>query len=191
MGMSVRRALLAGLLVGALLAPAVPVRASATADLAAFVRKTRTMTFDDFKPLRGADVESGEWKALGDYGRSLSRCLIVDIPSMSSLVNSGEGGAPYSSALQCDGARTKMTQAALVAWAIATIAPLLPTMKMKKNPANKRSDRTSVVWTDESGLTIDFIAYGKGDAKKYPHASYVIDVEVLSPQSMATPSPTP
>jgi len=191
--MSLRNAALCALLVGALVSPAAPARADATADLRTFVSKTVPLTFADYTGLHGAPVphRQGEWTSPMVYGPSLTRCLVVDLPSLSSFFGGTPGDAPYSSALQCDGAKTSMTQAQLIAWAIKTIAPLVPGYTIKQYPATKKSDRWSVLWKNATGQTVDFIAYGKNDAKRYPHVAFVIDVEQLSPATMATPTPAP
>jgi hypothetical protein len=189
--MSVLRYAAACGILAALMAPAVPARASATTDLQSFVRKTAPLTFPDYIALRGAATQKGEWKSAAVYGPSLTRCLVVDLPSMDSLFGGTPGQYPYSSALQCDGAKTKMTQAALVAWAIKTIAPLAPGRTMKRYPPSKRTARWSVTWKNATGQTIDFIAYGtKDDLKNHPRVGYVIDIEQLSPATMATPAPS-
>jgi hypothetical protein len=190
--MSLRHAALCALLAGALILPAAPARADATADLRSFVSKTAPLTFPDFVGLHGPRLKEGEWKSPTVYGPSLSRCLVVDLPSMTSLFGTpAPNEQPYSSALQCDGAKTAMTQAQLIAWAIKTIAPLVPGSKIKQYPATKKNDRASVLWKNATGQTIDFIVYGKSDAKRYPHVGFVIDVEQLSPDSMATATPSP
>jgi len=189
--MSLRHFALCAFLAGALILPAAPARADATADLRTFVSKAAPLTFPDYVGLHGPAYKDGEWKTPTVYGPSLSRCLIVDLPDMSSMFGGTPGAQPYSSALQCDGAQMKLTQAALVAWAIKTISPLLPGRKMKQYPATKKSDRWSVSWKNATGQTVEFIAYGKSDAKRYPHVGYVVDVEQLSPATMATPTPAP
>ena len=189
--MSFRNAILCAFLAGALIVPAAPARADATADLRTFVGKAATLTFPDYVGLHGPAFKDGEWKSPAVYGPSLSRCLVVDLPSMSSMFGGTPGDQPYSSALQCDGAATKMTQRQLIAWAIKTIAPLAPGRTMKQYPATKKSDRWSVIWKNATGQTVEFIAYGKSDAKRYPHVAFVVDVEQLSPETMATPTPAP
>lgn len=187
--MSQRHAAFCALLVGALLFPSAPARADATADLQTFVRKAAPMTFADFAPLHGASISEGEWKAIGTFGPSISRCLIVDLDSMATLLGGTPGSSPYSSALQCDGARTPVSQTALIAWAVKTISPLLPGRTMKRYPATKSSQRSSVTWTNATGQTVQFIAFGTSDFKRHPRVGYVIDVEQLGPDSMATPTP--
>jgi hypothetical protein len=187
--MSLRHVAICAFLAGALILPAAPARADTTADLQTFVRKTVPLTFPDYVGLHGPLIKDGEWTSPTLYGPSLSRCLVVDLPSMDSLLGGTPGGQPYSSALQCDGAKMKLTQAALVAWAIKTIAPLVPGRKMKQYPSTKKSDRWSVSWKNATGQTVEFIAYGKSDAKRYPHVGFVIDIEQLSPETMATPTP--
>jgi len=190
--MSLRHVALCAFLAGALILPAAPARADATADLRSFVRKTAPLTFSDYVGLHGPRLKEGEWKSPTVYGPSLSRCLVVDLPSMASFFGTpAPNEQPYSSALQCDGAKTAMTQAQLIAWAIKVISPLLAGSKIKQYPATKKSDRASVLWKNATGQTVDFIAYGKSDAKRYPHVGFVIDVEQLSPDSMATPTPAP
>lgn len=189
--MSLRHVALCAFLAGALILPAAPARAGATADLRSFVGKTVPLTFADYVGLHGPLLKEGEWKTPAVYGPSLSRCLIVDLPDMASLFGGPSGDQPYSSAIQCDGAATKMTQPQLIAWAIKTIAPLVPGRKMKQYPATKKNDRWSVSWKNATGQTLEFIAYGKSDAKRYPHVAFVIDVEQLSPETMATPTPAP
>jgi hypothetical protein len=189
--MRLRSVALCAFLFGALIVPAASARADATADLRTFVSKTVPLAFADYAGLHGSVVSKGEWKSPAVYGRSLSRCLVVDLPSMSSLFSEKPDDTPYSTALQCDGAQMKITQAALVAWAIKTISPLVPGRSMKQYPPTKKSDRWSVVWTNATGQTVNFIAYGKSDAKRYRHVGFVVDVEQLSPASMATPTPAP
>ncbi|MDQ2991788.1 MAG: hypothetical protein M3R30_03065 [Candidatus Eremiobacteraeota bacterium] len=181
----------------ALLGGAAPIaaRADAQADIHAFVARVAPMTFADYVPLHGERLQKGEWRATGTYGTTLSRCLIVDLPSLSSLLGGGGGASeqPYSSALQCDGARTTTTQAALIAMAVKTITPLLPGYTMKRYPASKKSGRSSVLWKNATGQTVDFIAYSKIDYKDHngTRLGYVINVERLSPETMATPTPSP
>jgi len=181
------------LLLAALVSCPAIARADATADLRAFVGKSIPLTFAGYVGLHGAPVahHEGEWTSPAVYGPSLSRCLVVDLPSMASLFGGPSDGPPYSSALQCDGKRNAMTQKQLVAWAIATITPLAPGRTMKQYPPTKRSDRWSVAWKNGRGQTIEFIAYGKSDVTTYPRASYVVDIEQLSPDAMATPTPAP
>ena len=172
-------------------APTISARADAAADLQAFVRRASTLTFPDFVTLHGEKIETGKWKASVAFGSSLSRCLIVDLPSMDSVIGGGTSDQPYSSALQCDGARAHLPQAALVAWAIKIVSPLLPQFSMHRNPASKTNGHRSVVWKNASGLTIDFIAQSKNDYKGHNGArlGYVIEVEQLSPETMANPTP--
>lgn len=191
--MSLRYVALCAFLAGALILPAAPARADATADLRSFVGKTAALTFSDYAALHGPRLKEGEWKSPTVYGPSLSRCLVVDLPSMASFFfeTPAPNEQPYSSAIQCDGAATKMTQRQLVAWAVKTISPLVPGRKMTQYPATKKNDRWSVSWKNATGQTLEFIAYGKSDAKRYPHVAFVIDVEQLSPETMATPTPAP
>ncbi|HEY8321743.1 MAG TPA: hypothetical protein VIG46_08175 [Candidatus Baltobacteraceae bacterium] len=191
--MNLRHVVPCALFLGALVSSTATARADATADLRAFVSKTAPLTFAGYVGLHGAPVahREGEWTSPAVYGPSLSRCLVVDLPSMASLFGGPSDGPPYSSALQCDGKRNAMTQKQLIAWAIATIGPLATGRTMKQNPPTKRSDRWSVAWKNGRGQTIEFIAYGKGDVKTYPRAGYVVDIEQLSPDAMATPTPAP
>lgn len=165
-------------------------RAGDTADLRAFVARTKTLTFADFKRLRLAPLphETDQWTAADRFGPSLSRCLIVDLPTMESIFGGPAGVA--ESALQCDGARRDLPQKTIVAWALATISPLLPGYALKRYPAKRPGDRSSLVWTGPHGVSYDFIAMGASDykGKKGKGLGYNVSVSVDNP---TTPRPAP
>lgn len=176
----------------------VPARADAPADLRAFVARAVPMTFADFAPLRGASVSVREWAATGSFGATLSDCLIVDLPSMSALFGRGSGDQPYSSTLRCDGARSRTTQDALLVMADKALEPLLfrhhyTSLLPHWNPTTAKFDRRSLRWVNATGQTVSFVP---SSAQDYPdhdgsRLGYVIEVEQLSPQAMAPPTPSP
>jgi hypothetical protein len=170
------------------------VRADANGDLRAFVQQGSTMTFASFAPLHGKQIRTGDWVAKGTFGPSLTHCLVVDLPPLDSLFDTpSPNEQPYSSTLQCDGARVATTQAAMVARAVKIISAVVPGFTMKRYPTSKSNGRTSVTWKNATGLTISFIAMGKGDYKDHDASrlGYTVEAEQLSPSTMATASPSP
>jgi len=182
--MSIARAsVLLASLASALAFAQLPASADGTADLRSFITLTKPLTFAGIVGLRGKLLpkETDEWTSPMRYGPSLRRCLVVDLPSLTAIISGGHDVA--SSAIQCDGARRPVAQSALVAWAVATISPLLPGYTMKRNPARRPGDRSSVVWKNARGVTFDFIAMGPKDP-----AGYNVSIEIPNP---STPSPEP
>ncbi len=167
---------------------ALPASAGVSGDITAFAKLVRGMTYAEFAAHQGAKLNDGEYKAIGPFGPSLSRCLVVYLPSLANLMGDASS-PPMNAGMQCDGPRLKMTQAQLIAMAIRLIDPVLPGYTRKAYPVNKNSGRSSVVWKNASGGSLDFIAYGAKDWKqvKYAHVGFDIEMDVDNP----TPAPTP
>ena len=147
-------------MVAALLLAPIPVRANVTTDIGTFLTTSTNAAPSLFATFRGKLKRKGEFYATRSFG-SLSRCLVIDMPSLASLFD--QTNDSDESDFECTSARVKMTQPQLLAWLERTIGRALgPAYTAKRYPALKRGDRASTHWTS-GPIEVSAIVSGNAD----------------------------